>query len=132
MPAVQTYFDAGCWLQKVRVIIRISNNCKQRETPVAQVPKFFFRFFQIFFSALNALPQNSSYMPQKDTSIAVIRYRYMDHTMVKSVLFLLWWINDNKQERETVSARADHMGRGAEVYRETALCSHTEPALPRI
>ena len=27
----------------------------------------------------------------------------MDHTMVKSVLLLLWWINDNKQERETVS-----------------------------
>ena len=31
-------FDTSYWLQKFRVIIRISNNCKQRETPVAKVP----------------------------------------------------------------------------------------------
>ena len=37
----------------------------------------------------------------------------MGHTMVKSELFLLWWINDNKQERETVSARADLLTTGA-------------------
>ena len=33
-----THFDTSYRLQKFRVIIRISNNCKQRETPVAQVP----------------------------------------------------------------------------------------------
>ena len=40
-------------------------------------------------------------------------YRCMDHTMVKSVLLLLWWINDNKQDRETVSARANLLTTGA-------------------
>ena len=40
-------------------------------------------------------------------------YGCMDHTMVKSVLFLLWWINDNKQERETVSTRANLLTTGA-------------------
>ena len=33
--------------------------------------------------------------------------------MVKSVLLLLWWINDNKQDRETVSARANLLTTGA-------------------
>ena len=33
-------FDTSYWLQKFRVIIRISNNCKQRERHVAQGPTF--------------------------------------------------------------------------------------------
>ena len=37
----------------------------------------------------------------------------MYYTIVESVLLLLWWINDNKQERETVSARADLLTTGA-------------------
>ena len=37
----------------------------------------------------------------------------MDHTVVKSVLLLLWWINDNKEDRETVSARANLLTTGA-------------------
>ena len=35
-----TPFDTSYRLQKFRVRIRISNNCKQRETPVAKVPTY--------------------------------------------------------------------------------------------